>query len=64
MKSNVKIETESVNQVKLAIVGTSFNIATFYAEAASEKIERDNLRTWIETPKQLSDRIDKNGGPY
>ncbi len=67
MKGNVKIDKENITAVKLAVIGTSYNIASFYAEAATEKIERDNLRKWIETPAQVqatNDHIDKHGGPY
>ena len=49
----VKIERSNINMVKLAIVATPYNIATFYAEAAEEKIDRDNLRIWIDSPKKI-----------
>jgi len=42
----VKIERGNINAVKVAVIGTKYNIATFYAEAAIEKIKKDNLRTF------------------
>ena len=53
-RDNVKIKCENVDSVRLAIIGTDYNIASFYAEAATEKIERDNLRKWIETPQNIT----------
>ena len=52
--TTVSIKPDNVTAVKLAIAGTPYTLGEFYAEAATEKIERDNLRKWIETPKTLN----------
>jgi len=49
----VKIERNNINLVKSVIIGTEYTIASFYAEAAREKIDRDNLRSWLENPINL-----------
>jgi len=49
----VKIEGSNINLVKSVIIGTEYTIASFYAEAAREKIDRDNLRSWLENPINL-----------
>ena len=54
-RQTVQIEKGNVNTVRRAIVGTGYNIGTFYAHAAAEKVER-GMRTKM-TEEELMERL-------
>jgi len=45
MTTTVAIEQDSVNKVKAYIIGKGFSIGDFYAQAAKEKIEKEECST-------------------
>lgn len=50
---SVKIHVSKMDVVRKIKERTGIPLARFIEDSIDEKIEKDNLREWLETPKQI-----------